>query len=82
MSEWAVTGRPSASRIDVGVAVVGGDDEQGPGRVGVARVRRLERGDDPAKARIDRLGSAATVASQTPVWPTMSGFAKFATIRS
>ena len=26
--------------------------------------------------------SAATVASQTPVWPTMSGFAKLATMKS
>ena len=66
----------------VGVAVVGGDREQRARAVGSPASTAVERGDDPAEAARRSSSSAATVASQTPVWPTMSGFAKFATMKS
>ena len=66
----------------LGVAVVGRDHEHGSGaRRPVTLPHLVDRCDDLAETGVDRRG-ASTVASQTPVWPTMSGLAKFAMIRS
>jgi hypothetical protein len=43
--------------------------------------RRCAGSRDPAQAGVDGL-DGRIVASQTPVWPTMSGFAKLATMKS
>ena len=73
-SEWAVTGLPGRVAHLIGVAVVRGDREQGagPGRVG--GLDRLDRGDDPAEARVDDR-ERADRGVPDPVWPTMSGLA-------
>ena len=51
----------------VGVAVVGGDE------AGAAAL--VDGGDDPAQAAVHGL-DRRTAAGMTPVWPTMSAFAK------
>ena len=67
----------------VGVAVVGGDEQRRrPGPSGSAASTRGDGVDDPAEAAVDDARAPSTVASQTPVWPTMSGFAKLATMKS
>ncbi len=59
----------------VGVAVVGGDREEGTRAVGIGRVSGLDGGDDAGQGQRRWPRSASSVASHTPVWPTMSGLA-------
>ena len=75
LSEWAVTGLAVGVAQLVGVAVVRGDRQQGAGRRRVAGVDGLDRRDDPGRGSASMTSRAAIVASQTPVWPTMSGLA-------
>ena len=73
LSEWAVTGFPSASRISSALpwSAVTSARPRGPR---VARVDIVDRGTTRAR-QPSRVSAARTVASQIPVWPTMSAFA-------
>ena len=80
-SECAVTACPSASRSSSALpwSAVIASSAPGPAgsRASTVSIAATIRARQPSITV-----SASIVASQTPVWPTMSGFAKFATIRS
>src|SRR6185369_10756636 len=81
LSEWAVTGWPSALRITSALPWSAVIASRLPGPAGWAASRASTAATIRAR-QPSTVSTARTVAAQTPVWPTMSGFAKFATIRS
>ena len=80
-SECAVTGPPCGVPHLVGVAVVGGDASSAPAAGATTRVRRSTRR-PRAEAAVEELAGLRRSRPRRPVWPTMSGLAKLATMKS
>ena len=74
LREWAVTGSPAASRISSALPWSAVITSSAPAPSGVPSSTRATVSTTRARHR-SIVSRAAIVAGQTPVWPTMSGFA-------